>query len=157
MAGISDDVENLRVNRSDFFSALEEVRPAFGVSEEELEQVVQNGIIHYDTGVDVRREMHFVVLLPYTQGFIFRSFCGLDSCLLNRCERPQERLWLAYCCTDHRDQGRRRWGPQLPSLRSILSSNSSHLIAWWDTRNSRRLLPSAKFSLTATRVHSVSS
>ncbi|KAF8338713.1 AAA-domain-containing protein [Cantharellus anzutake] len=52
MAGISDDVENLRVNRDDFMHALEEVRPLFGVSEEELEAVVQNGIIHYETNVD---------------------------------------------------------------------------------------------------------
>jgi vesicle-fusing ATPase len=53
MAGISDDVENLRVNRQDFMMALTEVHPAFGVSEEELEQVIQNGIIHYDPVVDV--------------------------------------------------------------------------------------------------------
>jgi len=33
-------------------NALEEVHPAFGVSEEELQQVVQNGIIRYDTVVD---------------------------------------------------------------------------------------------------------
>jgi vesicle-fusing ATPase len=53
MAGISDDVENLRVNRSDFLHALDEVHPAFGVSEEELEAVIQNGIIRYDNIVDV--------------------------------------------------------------------------------------------------------
>ncbi|KAF8165629.1 vesicular-fusion protein SEC18 [Crassisporium funariophilum] len=52
MAGISDDVENLRVNREDFMRALDEVHPAFGVSEEELQQVIQNGIIHYDVVVD---------------------------------------------------------------------------------------------------------
>jgi vesicle-fusing ATPase len=54
IAGISDDVENLRVNSDDFANALDEVHPAFGVSEEELAQVIQNGIIHYDTSVDVR-------------------------------------------------------------------------------------------------------
>ena len=53
MAGISDDVENLRVNRNDFVNALTEVQPAFGVSEEELQQVIQNGIIHFDPHVDV--------------------------------------------------------------------------------------------------------
>lgn len=53
MAGISDDVEDLRVNRNDFMSALDEVHPAFGVNEEELQAVVQNGIIHYDSVVDV--------------------------------------------------------------------------------------------------------
>jgi vesicle-fusing ATPase len=52
MAGISDDIEDLRVNAGDFANALEEVHPAFGVSEEELAQVVQNGIIHYDVVVD---------------------------------------------------------------------------------------------------------
>ncbi|KAF8267436.1 AAA-domain-containing protein [Lactarius quietus] len=52
MAGISDDVENLRVNAGDFANALDEVHPAFGVAEEELAQVVQNGIIHYDVVVD---------------------------------------------------------------------------------------------------------
>ena len=53
IAGISDDVENLRVNRDDFVHALEEVRPLFGVAEEELEAVIQNGIIHYESNVDV--------------------------------------------------------------------------------------------------------
>jgi vesicle-fusing ATPase len=33
--------------------ALDEVTPAFGVSEEELQQVVQNGIIHYAQQVNV--------------------------------------------------------------------------------------------------------
>ncbi|KAF9266293.1 AAA-domain-containing protein [Marasmius fiardii PR-910] len=51
-AGISDDVENLRVNRQDFMRALDEVHPAFGVSEEELQQVIQNGIIHFDSRID---------------------------------------------------------------------------------------------------------
>lgn len=53
MAGISDDVDHLQVNRDDFIRALNEVHPAFGVSEEELQQVIQNGIIHYDDIVDV--------------------------------------------------------------------------------------------------------
>jgi vesicle-fusing ATPase len=53
VAGISDDVERLMVNRGDFMNALDEVHPAFGVAEEELEQVVQNGIIHFDAVIDV--------------------------------------------------------------------------------------------------------
>nr|GAT52827.1 predicted protein [Mycena chlorophos] len=52
MAGISDDVDNLMVNRGDFLHALEEVKPAFGVSEEELDAVIQNGIIRFDGIVD---------------------------------------------------------------------------------------------------------
>jgi vesicle-fusing ATPase len=54
MAGISNDIEKLRVNANDFVNALGEVHPAFGVSEEELAQVIQNGIIHYDNVVEVR-------------------------------------------------------------------------------------------------------
>ena len=53
LAGISDDIENLRVNRNDFMNALDEVQPAFGVSKEELEQVVENGIIHFSSVIDV--------------------------------------------------------------------------------------------------------
>lgn len=68
MAGISEDVENLRVNRTDFMSALDEVHPAFGVSEEELQQVIQNGIIHYDASVDVSRSVIwfavYMLILP---------------------------------------------------------------------------------------------
>jgi len=63
MAGVSDDVENLRVNRADFMRALDEVHPAYGVSEEELQQVIQNGIIHYDPVVDVSPGV-FHLLLP---------------------------------------------------------------------------------------------
>jgi vesicle-fusing ATPase len=33
--------------------ALDEVTPAFGVSEEELQAVVQNGIIHYSQRINV--------------------------------------------------------------------------------------------------------
>jgi len=53
MAGISEDVENLRVNWGDFKHALDEVKPAFGVSEEELQAVIQNGIIHYNQNIEV--------------------------------------------------------------------------------------------------------
>lgn len=38
--------------------ALNEVQPAFGVNEEELEAVVQNGIIHFDNSIHVRRSPH---------------------------------------------------------------------------------------------------
>ncbi|KAG9317800.1 P-loop containing nucleoside triphosphate hydrolase protein [Chiua virens] len=50
-AGISDDVENLRVNRSDFFRALDDIKPAFGTSEEEIGEVIQNGIIEFDSEI----------------------------------------------------------------------------------------------------------
>ena len=53
MAGISDDIENIKITRADFMNALEEVHAAFGVSEEELQQVVENGIIHFSPEIDV--------------------------------------------------------------------------------------------------------
>lgn len=84
MAGISDDVENLRVNSDDFSNALNEVHPAFGVSEEELAQVIQNGIIHYDTSVDVRiLSVRFFTLL--TSSPLIRNCYAQGSSLLSRC------------------------------------------------------------------------
>ncbi|KAI3488802.1 hypothetical protein L1887_47143 [Cichorium endivia] len=53
MAGISNDVEDMKVMHQDFLNALEEVKPAFGVAEEELSQVVQNGIMHFAPHIDV--------------------------------------------------------------------------------------------------------
>ncbi|RDW64925.1 AAA-domain-containing protein [Coleophoma cylindrospora] len=47
VAGVSDDIENMKVNRGDFMNALDEVKPAFGVSEEELEEAIGAGIIHF--------------------------------------------------------------------------------------------------------------
>ncbi|EEP82378.1 vesicular-fusion protein SEC18 [Uncinocarpus reesii 1704] len=52
MAGISDDVVNMKVNRQDFQNALDEVKPAFGVSEEELETCIHGGIIHFSPAID---------------------------------------------------------------------------------------------------------
>jgi len=61
LAGISDDVENLRVNRDDFMRALDEIKPAFGVSEEEITEVLKNGIIEFDGDIKVCPNI-FVVL-----------------------------------------------------------------------------------------------
>jgi vesicle-fusing ATPase len=55
VAGISDNLDELQVTRTDFFNALDEVKPAFGVSEEELDQVIQNGIIHFHDKIEVER------------------------------------------------------------------------------------------------------
>lgn len=54
MAGISDDIDQIQVVREDFMHALDEVQPAFGVNEEELQAVVQNGIIHFADHIHVR-------------------------------------------------------------------------------------------------------
>ncbi|KAK4687823.1 vesicle-fusing ATPase, partial [Tremellales sp. Uapishka_1] len=47
-----EDIDNIQIMRADFMHALDEVTPAFGVSEEELQAVVQNGIIHYSERVN---------------------------------------------------------------------------------------------------------
>ena len=52
MASINEDVVNMKVNHADFHHALDEVKPAFGVSEEELSSRIQYGIIHYSPVVN---------------------------------------------------------------------------------------------------------
>lgn len=52
VAGVSDNIEEMQVNRGDFMNALEEVKPAFGVSEEELESVMARGIVHYSPYIE---------------------------------------------------------------------------------------------------------
>ncbi|KAK9461861.1 P-loop containing nucleoside triphosphate hydrolase protein [Lipomyces oligophaga] len=52
VAGVSADIDKLKVKREDFMHALDEVKPAFGVNEEELSSCIQNGIIHYSAHVD---------------------------------------------------------------------------------------------------------
>ncbi|KAF8253837.1 AAA-domain-containing protein [Wilcoxina mikolae CBS 423.85] len=46
------DIKNMKVNRQDFMLALEEVRPAFGVSEEEFEQCTTGGILRFSRNID---------------------------------------------------------------------------------------------------------
>jgi vesicle-fusing ATPase len=52
VAGISDDIENMKVNRDDFMKALEEVKPAFGFSEEELDTAMSAGILHFSPYIE---------------------------------------------------------------------------------------------------------
>jgi len=53
LANYKDDISEMKVMRQDFMMALDEVRPAFGVSEEELESCVQGGLISYSPGINV--------------------------------------------------------------------------------------------------------
>lgn len=52
VAAFDKGIEDMQVRRNDFMLALGEVRPAFGVSEEELESVIQSGIIYFSPGID---------------------------------------------------------------------------------------------------------
>ena len=62
VAAVSEDVVNMKVNRRDFLNALDEVKPAFGVSEAELESRVEGGIIRYSSFIDaILAEGHLFV------------------------------------------------------------------------------------------------
>ena len=52
MAGISDDIESVAVNRADFEKAFDDVRPAFGVSEDELQDCLSQGIMQYSPFIE---------------------------------------------------------------------------------------------------------
>ncbi|KAK9711822.1 transport between ER and Golgi ATPase protein [Basidiobolus ranarum] len=52
LAGVAPDVEDMKVMRDDFLNGLEEVRPAFGISDTELQQCVQNHIIPFAPHVE---------------------------------------------------------------------------------------------------------
>ena len=51
VAGISDDVSQMKVNMGDFENGLTEVKAAFGVSDEELEQALTYGILDYSVNI----------------------------------------------------------------------------------------------------------
>ncbi|KAK0634869.1 vesicular-fusion protein sec18-like protein [Bombardia bombarda] len=51
MAGVSEDVANMKVNRQDFMNALDEVKPAFGADGAELEDLLTFGIIHFSQSI----------------------------------------------------------------------------------------------------------
>lgn len=56
LATVSQDYENMKINRDDFMRSLDEVRASFGVSEAELQTCVANGIIRFNSNVDVFRD-----------------------------------------------------------------------------------------------------
>ena len=102
MAGIADDVQDLRVNRADFMHALEEVRPAFGVAEEELEQVIQNGIIHFHPVVDVitlTRRIRRILILRLLLGYAARwsALCRTSPYLRAHTPSWRPSLWTFRC------------------------------------------------------------
>ncbi|KAI9315985.1 P-loop containing nucleoside triphosphate hydrolase protein [Dichotomocladium elegans] len=52
VADVAPDVESMKVNMDDFLAALQEVPPAFGVAETELQQCVQNHIIPFGAHIE---------------------------------------------------------------------------------------------------------
>jgi vesicle-fusing ATPase len=52
-AGVdTSNIENLKVNRADFMNALTEVKPAYGVSEDEFDQCTTGGIIRFSRNIE---------------------------------------------------------------------------------------------------------
>ncbi|KAL2129982.1 hypothetical protein VTI74DRAFT_7051 [Chaetomium olivicolor] len=51
MASVSEDVVNMKVVRQDFLNALNEVKPAFGADDSELEDAIPYGIIHFSESI----------------------------------------------------------------------------------------------------------
>ncbi|EOA84868.1 transport between ER and Golgi ATPase protein [Exserohilum turcicum] len=49
---VKADVENIKVMRQDFLNALDDVKPLFGVAEEELGKRLRHGIIHYSSFIE---------------------------------------------------------------------------------------------------------
>jgi len=123
MAGIADDVEDLRVNRADFMHALEEVRPAFGVAEEELEQVIQNGIIHFHPVVDVITHAHRTDLPNSNLASSVRLRCAMVGSMSNKSVPPCAHPSSAFFSMDLPVQGKQPWVLRLHKLQSSRSSS----------------------------------
>lgn len=49
--GVTFNNKTVKVNRDDFLQSLDEIQPAFGVSEDELERLIRGGIINYSSKV----------------------------------------------------------------------------------------------------------
>lgn len=52
IVGVADDVDQITVNRDDFEHAFDDVKPAFGVSEDEIQRLLRRGIIHFSPFID---------------------------------------------------------------------------------------------------------
>ncbi|KAL9062787.1 MAG: hypothetical protein Q9157_008630 [Trypethelium eluteriae] len=51
MAQYDDSIVDMKVKREDFLGALDEVKPLFGVAEDELADCLERGIIHFSPGI----------------------------------------------------------------------------------------------------------
>lgn len=52
VAAIDDNIKDMKVEMADFLRALDEVKPLFGVSEEDLQRAVEGDIIHFSEHID---------------------------------------------------------------------------------------------------------
>lgn len=74
MAVVKQDVSSIKVIRDDFLNALTEVRPAYGVSESELEDAVRRGIIPYSPHINTTfQDMQDVVSMIKNSSELFNT------------------------------------------------------------------------------------
>ncbi len=85
---MAPDYDNIKVSREDFLHALDEVHPAFGVSEQELQQCVLNGIIKFDHHIEVR--------CLNVQNLRHSAYSRTVPCLLIRFEILKELPWSLF-------------------------------------------------------------
>lgn len=52
VAALTDDIGDIQLRMQDFLNALQEVKPLFGVSEEDLERCTEGGIIRFGPHID---------------------------------------------------------------------------------------------------------
>ena len=52
VAAVEDDLESVQVTMADFNQAFDDVKPAFGVSEEEIDRLIGGGIIQYSASIE---------------------------------------------------------------------------------------------------------
>jgi hypothetical protein len=106
----------MQVHRDDFLLALDEVHAAFGVSESELQQVVQNGIIHFDPKIDVSLR-----------------FSPLTTLNTSRKLTPLRSPFIVFSSVDsQRRQPLRRASPQIPTNPARLRPPTRPLRLWQD-------------------------
>lgn len=72
-------MDSMQVHRDDFLLALDEVHAAFGVSESELQQVVQNGIIHFDPKINVRSLSFLLSSLSHSSLYMWYRYPSSNS------------------------------------------------------------------------------
>lgn len=103
LATVDKSVENLKVCRADFIHALDEVKPSFGVSEDEMKGCLKNGVIHYSPVINVGLLTYFRIFLVMVS-YLWNKFVKAHVLLLSlslfmgilEVERPpwpQQSLW----------------------------------------------------------------
>ena len=54
IAGVNEDIEKMKICQADFLHALDEVKPSFGVAENEMNGCILNGIIYFSPTIEVK-------------------------------------------------------------------------------------------------------